>query len=127
MLLLVSSHLLTNTLYKGFTNVGLVLFQLDRFFECIEVQKYIIAKFPEKAALASDSITTLYDKLAGIAFQTEEYVANLQSTSSMAACASEYSFIVLQPFFMMMFSSRNFQDDAAGLMYGVIHSMDLGC
>ena len=50
------------------------MFQLDRFLDSIEIQKYIIAKFPDKAVTTGDAITTLYDKLAGIAFQTDEYV-----------------------------------------------------
>ena len=52
----------------------MTLFHTGRYLECVELQKYIIAKFPANAAVARDSITTLYDKLGAGAFGLEKYV-----------------------------------------------------
>ena len=58
-------------------NAGLVLFNLERYTDCAEMQKYVIAKFPDKADMAKQSLVELYDRAAGKALGEEKYVCRM--------------------------------------------------
>ena len=54
-------------------NAGMILFNLERYLDCAEVQKYIIAKFPDKADVARRSLVELYDRAAAKALGEDKY------------------------------------------------------